>query len=278
MNFVSVEGATVSDAWCRATKALWDLPKRKAVHTVVRIADPVAVVDSAWLRLDELLSQRGEHSITTVANTIFPAELARTSSDHDHLVARYRRLYPDLKRALPANRRGTYFGRLVAYPPDARPVDQLGAVIARLSAERVLAGPKSARYEAAIAHPADVTADDLDGVQDVGGQLDDCTAAAGIYQPGVDNNPMSFPCLSHCSFQLDGRSVHLLAHYRSQYMVARGYGNYVGLGRLLTYVADRAGLSTGHLTVVAGLAQVDGSSRRLKELVSGQQVLIGPGS
>jgi hypothetical protein len=49
-------------------------------------------------------------------------------------------------------------------------------------------------------------------------------------------------------------------------MVQRAYGNYVGLGRLLAYVADQSGLQTGYLTVVAGLAQIEPPTLGLREL------------
>jgi hypothetical protein len=51
-------------------------------------------------------------------------------------------------------------------------------------------------------------------------------------------------------------------------MVKRAYGNYVGLGRLLAYVAEEAGLWTGQLTVVAGLAQIEPPTLGLRELVA----------
>jgi thymidylate synthase len=94
--------------------------------------------------------------------------------------------------------------------------------------------------------------------------------AVGIFEPGQDRNrAMAFPCLSHCSFQLgrDGR-VHALAHYRSQYLLQRAYGNYLGLGRLLDYVATSAGLSTGELTVVAGHIQLEAGVTDVRRLVA----------
>ena len=48
---------------------------------------------------------------------------------------------------------------------------------------------------------------------------------------------MGFPCLSFCSFQLDGDTLHMIAQYRYQYLIERGYGNYLGLGQLLGYVS-----------------------------------------
>lgn len=57
---------------------------------------------------------------------------------------------------------------------------------------------------------------------------------------------MGFPCLSHCAFQIDTDGhVHLLATYRSQFLVERGYGNYLGLGRLLAHVARHTGCRSG---------------------------------
>jgi hypothetical protein len=44
-------------------------------------------------------------------------------------------------------------------------------------------------------------------------------------------------------------------------MVERAYGNYVGLGRLLSYVAGQVGQRCGRLTVTAGYAQLDRRSQ-----------------
>ena len=68
---------------------------------------------------------------------------------------------------------------------------------------------------------------------------------------------MDFPCLSFCSFQLDHDRLHLTAHYRSQYLLQRGYGNYLGLARLQAYVAAVVGIQPGQLLVVAGLAHAE---------------------
>lgn len=149
-------------------------------------------------------------------------------------------MYPLLKKRYDKNVRGTYFGRLIQYPTTKGPFDQIGAVIARIAIERKAPRPKQARYEATLGTP------------------DDLAVNVPVYVPGKDNNAMAFPCLSHCSFQIDteGR-VHLLATYRSQYMVERGYGNYLGLGRLLAYVGGKAGLQVGQLTVMTGLTHLE---------------------
>ncbi len=240
---ITVEADDLSTAWLRAATRLERAPKRKSAHTVVRIADPVAERPDVRAAMDELLAHPQYpkyQSAETVANTIFPAAIARSSRNHAELVERYVRMYPLLMHRYDKNDRGTYFGRLVQYPTAKGPFDQIGAVISRIAIERKSPRPKQARYEATLGVP------------------DDLAVNTPIYVPGTDNSPMAFPCLSHCSFQIDteGR-VHLLATYRSQYMVERGYGNYLGLGRLLAYVGEKAGLQVGHLTVVTGLAHLE---------------------
>jgi hypothetical protein len=63
------------------------------------------------------------------------------------------------------------------------------------------------------------------------------------------------PELEHVKYQ--PRSV------RYEYLIERGYGNYLGLSQLQCYVAEQVGLSVGQLTVVAVRAQVDDGRRRL---------------
>ncbi|WBB94469.1 hypothetical protein [Verrucosispora sp. WMMC514] len=237
---ISVEASNVSTAWLSVAGRLDGEPKRKAIHTVVRIVDPVAETSSVREAMDALLAAKDLPSVDTVANTIFPAAIASSSRDHAELVQRYVRMYPLLQKRFPQNRRGTYFHRLIQYPGSDGPFDQIGAVISRIRTERDGGNPKQARYETALA------------------VADDAAANVPVYIPGRDNNAMAFPCLSHCSFQLDteGR-VHLLATYRSQYLVQRGYGNYLALGQLLAHVAEQTGLQVGHLTVVAGRAHLE---------------------
>jgi thymidylate synthase len=247
MDTFTVSGPDISTAWIRACKALDQPPNRRGYHTVVRIADPIADDPRVRFELDRILESKNKQSVRTVANTIFPAALARAAKDHDALVARYKKLFPSLKRLHQGNRLGTYFDRLINYPGPGGSTDQIALIIGRLRQQLETRGPMTACYEANLVDPAS----DHDG--------EAFTVSAPVRVPGVDNNIMQFPCLSHCSFQLDreGR-LHLTALYRSQYMIERAYGNYVGLGELLAYIAHNSRLQVGGLTVVAGYAQLDG--------------------
>jgi hypothetical protein len=233
-------------------------------HLVTCIDDPVSETPRIREAVDALLGDLDLSTVKTVANTIFPAEMAARSQDHADLAARYSRVYPVLRRLHPGNRLGTYFGRIVAHPALGGEHDQLGELIRRLNTELRTRGPKSARYEMNISGPGDPVGPAPSS------RLEDAVDAGPvhIYAVGRDTSPMGFPCLSFCSFQLDGDLLHLVAHYRYQYLVQRGYGNYLGLGQLLGYVSAITGLRPGQLMIVAGIAAVDAPRYRIAQVLT----------
>ncbi|MER7978315.1 hypothetical protein [Streptomyces sp. NPDC095817] len=259
MHSFTVAERDVTQAWVTACNKLdrKDNPGRTGLHTVVRIAEPTR--DDAVFRaeLDRLRIAQGLWPLETVASTLFPMSLAARSASPGDLSDRYRRMYPMIKR-YPGNHRGTYFGRLVSYPAaSGSGVDQLGSVISRLQTQA--AGSKiAAAYEIDLAATADTDIEEASG------------ADLLVHTAGKDNGYIGFPCLSHISLQLDrDRRVHAAALYRSHFMFERAYGNYLGLGRLLAYIADQAKLACGTLTVVAGHARLDGPITQLRPLLTG---------
>jgi hypothetical protein len=267
MHTITVDAPDTSRAWLEACTRLSEVPGKKAFHTVVRIARPLQEDPHLRAELDRLRAARTKeplYPIDTVVNTLFPAALAATCTTHDELTGRYRALYPRLQE-IRRNARGTYFGRLISYPgtPEKpQPVDQLARVIRRLDKLRTSA-KWSAVYEAGTAH----VADDADGECDEPPQ-----GAAGpeavIRAASIDTQTLDFPCLSHCSFQLDSTTdtVHLAAYYRSHYMFDRAYGNYLALGHLCAWVARHASLAPGTVSVMAGCARLDCTKSELGAL------------
>ncbi|WP_329130410.1 hypothetical protein [Streptomyces sp. NBC_00670] len=256
MHTFAVTERDVTQAWVAACNKLdrKNNPDRTGLHTVVRIADPTSDDPVFRAELDRLRTARGLWPLETVASTLFPAALAARCDGPEELARRYRQMYPVIKR-YPGNHRGTYFGRLVSYPAASKSgVDQLGTVIGRLRAQA--AGTKiAAAYEIDIAAAADA--------EEAGAEL-------LVHTAGKDNSYIGFPCLSHISLQLDrDRRVHAAVLYRSHFMFERAYGNYLGLGRLLAYIAAQAGLGCGSLTVVAGHARLDGPLTQLRPLLTG---------
>jgi hypothetical protein len=253
---VNMGAKDLSSAWLRTLKAVRALPDGHAFHSVTRIADPTVENPRIRTAADALLAQRDLDPVVTVANTIFPAGMAATSATPAALVKRYRAALPTLRQLHHDNQRGTYFGRIVAYDAPSGPVDQLDNLIRKLRSERSNRSPKTARYEIGLDEPNDGT----DTALESGGVVQ-------VYAPGRDNAIMGFPCLSFLSFQLDGDRLHLVGQYRSQRLVQRGYGNYLGLAGLQAYVAEQVGLVAGELMIMAGRVEADITKRRLKELV-----------
>lgn len=257
-----VEADSISDAWLGAARRLAEMPGHAAVHLVVRIAQPLIEDPGVRSELDRVLLARGKQSTSTVANTLFPASLADRYGEPADLAEHYRsNVLPRLRRlARPKNAKGTYFGRLVAYPQAGGDFsDQLTATVDKLRRERTLPGPLSSCYELAVHAPGqdDEPAEtDTPAAEDAHGTAS--AAAVLTYNGHRDSSArMGFPCLSLISFHLDGSALHLAAHYRNQHFFERAYGNYLGLGRLLGYVATAAGLLPGELLVIAGHARLE---------------------
>lgn len=262
-----VYGATVSEAWLNAVQAVDAAPERRLFHLVTRVSDPVAEEPRIRAAADALLRDRDLDPVETVANTIFPAQLAAAASGPDELAERYRRIYPTLRRLHKNNQKGIYFGRIVAYPSAGGEVDQLAELIRRLRTELRTPGPKSARYEMNVSGAGDSTESHETCSAP---ELTDATSVS-VYAADRDTSAMAFPCLSFCSFQLAGDTLHMVAQYRYQYLIQRGYGNYLGLGQLLGYVCSTVGLKPGELMVVAGVAAADAPRYQVARLTASAQ-------
>lgn len=248
MSLLAQDPVDLARAWLDTILAVSAQPQSKALHVIT----PINSVESdGEVRIHraagDLLEQLGLPPVSTVANTIFPQAMAQQTPDIAELTDRYLKVLPDLKRLDSHNRRGTYFSRLIAYPAASGPVNQIERVITNLRTELASDAPMSARYETSLQVP-DGQHPDSPATQDV---------AAPVQDPGRDNHPRGFPCLSFLSFQHDKTHLHAVAHYRYQYLMQRGLGNYLGIARLMRYIAGHTGLQPGALTVIAGRAAAD---------------------
>jgi thymidylate synthase len=236
-----VMAGTLSEAWLDAVRLVFAVPSKKVVHLVIRITAPnledVAVRYAAQQLIDSWNaahpnSGTGMEHIETTRNTIFPASFASRTNGPEDLASYYRqRLTKDGLLGFTHNARGTYFGRIVAYPrgDGEQTADQLSDTVRKLREELSHRSSKSSRYE------------------------------ISIYNERLDRSPMSFPCLAHLSLHLHDRRLHLQAVYRNEYLVGRAYGNFLGLAQLQSYIAGAVGLDVGELMVTAGHAELDGT-------------------
>ncbi len=254
-----VAADNLSEGWLGGVRRVYSVPSRKVVHLVIRILRPDVEVprirDGAQWLIDTWNAGREErdqkYDIDTTRNTIFPAAWALRNPEPQDLAAYYRDRYTrDGLLAFRNNERGTYFGRIVAYPrgEGQPPGDQLTETVRKLREEIAGGRPKSSRYE------------------------------INVYCESLDTAPMSFPCLAHLSVHLHEHRLHMQAIYRNEYLVGRAYGNYLGLAALQRYMAGATGTQVGELMVTIGHAELDGSKTAVGDLLPrlGATVAAGP--
>jgi thymidylate synthase len=92
-----------------------------------------------------------------------------------------------------------------------------------------------------------------------------------IYDPARDAGKVSNrQCLSFLSFKLTcNKELLLTVMYRNHAYVARGLGNFLGLGRLQAFVAAQSGAKLGSLTCISTHAEIDASKKTHNGVVQG---------
>lgn len=258
---IYVRGADIGTGWLNAFRVLEE--GGEAVNLAVDIEDPLmedlgvrGAIESelATLKRTHPSTHGGVQSMHTVANTIFPISLYRPGSGDasERFIANA--LRSEGNRGHARQRQwGSYLGRLVAYPArDGASTNQLQIALGRL------ASPGSAWsdvYEMPIAVPE----------RDDGSMDWDLAATAGIVLQADSRTDARFrggPCLAHISLTLVRGELSMMALYRRHSYVTRAYGNFLGLARLLAFLARESGHGVGNLLVVTGHGVVDAPNRR----------------
>lgn len=128
-----VTSERISDAWVQALGKVNSSQGGTATHLMVVVSAPDLGVDPVVTEVvNRALVTNGSHSVSTVANTLFPAALyndpgfawspglppdaeATLDSAATELYEAYLEALPALRR-VPANRSGTYFSRMISWP------------------------------------------------------------------------------------------------------------------------------------------------------------------
>ena len=272
-----VTGTDIGSAWLAAFRAL-DARKGSIVNLAVDITTPMtedvgvrhAVEDALVGLRDTHRGFAGVQSMHTVANTVFPISLYRP--DTEGAASRFiaNALKGEQNRRHATHRRwGTYLGRLVAYPArDGTATNQLAINLERLSGKD---RQWSDLYEVPITSP-DGDHDDADW-EDLGVNPSATVGAVLHGDTRLDSLRRGGPCLAHISLTLEDGVVSMLALYRRHSYVTRAYGNFLGLSRLLYFMAHESGHDVGNLLVVTGHATVDAPGRA--ELLAAAEVAAG---
>jgi len=269
-----VQRENLAEAWLAAMELVLERGG-KSFHLDVAFPARYDEGTAPWEELDAFLVEHKAWELNTVANTIFPAELYYPHLGNraaEQLYENYEISMRVHQRVGRANDKETYFNRLVSYPVATGSTEKLGKKgkmlkadgswnqlafqIERLRRQRKR-GKRRNSYEIGVSHL-------VDGEMRVQAPLHDITMG-------------SFPCLSHISLTLVEDRVNLNATYRNQYLVTRGFGNYVGLTRLTRFIAQECGAEPGEVQVIAtgADAELGFGKRKIKGLVARCKESIG---
>jgi hypothetical protein len=226
-------------AWLEGAEYLRSCDSHRDYNLILNISKPMQLLaddKTIYDTVDTFLRDRGDTSLSTVINTIFPAtRYARKGSavmdDYDHL-------WPIINKR-PCVTWGTYARRMMHRVNHDGSVERpLLTIIDKLKKQAKCGAPKHAAYELGV---VDVFAD------------------IPVYDSEKDEGPiMGMPCLSHLSFKLlDDRSLMLTAFYRSHYYVERAFGNLLGLAWLQHFVAKEANIQSANLVCISSMAQLE---------------------
>ncbi len=240
-----IDKENLSHAWAEAFLHIIDNPGKEISPLVVSITGfndgiPNEDIDIRQ-SLDKCLADNGEQKIHTVANTIFPDSLWRRSKyQRNELFERYLKFLPRakaIKHCKQKNRRGLYFERLIAFGSGPCDGNQLEYII---SEYRVRPGVRRSMFQ------------------------------ASIFDPGRDHvrsAQLPFPCLQHVSFVPQVENLTLNAFYATQQIFNKAYGNYLGLCRLGSFMAQEMELTFSRMNCFIGVAKLDNITKTSDTLI-----------
>ena len=246
---IYIAGDTAAEVWIKVMEYLLSVDG-KCYHMVASIARPAEERKEFTHVVDALAEETRTKSTMENANALWPRMMALPGQDVGTTIRRIKEFaVPLIKEANPQHA-DSYIERIVAWRSrdGGEPVPQLETLINRMRKEKNNPAPKSSSYE------------------------------MPIFSPGLDAGYMGFPCLSHLSFKLDSpaTSIHLTALYRNHHFITHGYGNYIGLGRLMQFVAGQVGYKVGELLVVSTHADAElqfGRNRIRRRLAESKAIL-----
>lgn len=230
-----IQSSNISEAWGRVFMEAMNGTPRTRTPVVLSLAGFSGELpdEDAGIRLavDEALRQCEKNTVTVSGMTIFPYSLwhnrGRPPWGNFHPLC-VKKFFPRLKACDARNRLGTYFERMMNFTglrgSQGKTVDQLGFIIELLKNSR--RWPRQSALQLSCFDPAkDHTGQPVRG----------------------------FPCLQQVGLSHDGdKRIAVHAFYPTQYIFDRGYGNYLGLCHLGSYIAHQTGLQFARLNCYIG--------------------------
>lgn len=221
-------------AWQHGCRLL--LNENETFNLVTVVADPVHCEDS-WFREYSPKSVKPEiQSLSDVVTTIFPYKFFGRGYSRAQFYERYKERHERARKIHRGTRTswGTYFQRMIAF--GEKQENQLDDAI-----EGVRSWTRN--HKAAIV--IHTSSADTDSVRKHTGN----------------------PCLQYVELLCpDADTISLLAVYRNHDFFGKVFGNFIGLGQLLSFICQETGRNPGSLVCHSAHAYAESSKTQLKGL------------
>lgn len=240
----NIAGRTLSETWVRACRYVYD--HGCAALNVGLVVAPEAEEDLNIRRiLDGELNKlhSGHYSwVRKVADTILPIALYNplptdTPGEARHHFYRMQTLKREFL-ARDRRLRPTYIDRFVSWPIGSRkkpaPLNQLE--------ENVIRPLLRAKENQNCMELSTLPIEEPLNLR--------------VHEPSRDTRSRGGPCLSHISFTLMDKALHMTAMYRNHFYVTKAYGNLVGLRDLQRFVCQETNFKMGELLCVSSHADL----------------------
>lgn len=215
-----IREVNVSMAWMKAKDYILEQPGYRCNSLVVFIENPLETDAIIHEQYDFYCETAGITKPNKVSATIFPKRVYEIlGCNRKKLYEKYPRIHKVLKRKW-----GSYFGQMINWKDNETSLNQIEEIINMINErDNIL----RAAYTIQIVDP---------------------TKHLG-WTRGA-------PCLNQVLIQLENnpRKISLLAIYRNHDFGVKAYGNYIGLGHLLEFLACQTNFDVGTVTCVSSHA------------------------
>jgi thymidylate synthase len=227
-----IQGGNVADAWQRGCELIIQTPDHIVRNLITEVENPT-YTNRDWFTRFDPKSGGADDRLSVVAKVLFPETSMRSGENR---LAYYQRWATILERARRSGRLhsswgGTYFQRLLSIGGSDNQIE---------NAIRVLRGWRNRSETAIVAH---------------------------LSNPAIDGlRPRGSPCLQFIEILWRPNAIlDLVAVYRNHDYLNKTLWNFIGLGRLLSFIAMESGKRPGRLVCHSVRAYTDsvGKLRRL---------------
>ncbi|MCW9708845.1 hypothetical protein [Fodinibius salsisoli] len=231
----------LSIAWFKAFKHINKYGRTSPL--IIRIKDipkDISNLEDSSVRdiFDDFLNRKGQSSINTVANTIFPWSLWNPKKERKVLYKRHFRITPSIKSCNP-NKFGHYFRRMIGFNTSYNDTKYSDDFINQI--EHVIDTYRSGTHR----HSA---------------------LQIGIFDPDRDHSKSrqkGFPCLHQIAINSHGPNgkdgLGITGFYAKQLILKKAYGNYLGLCRLGYFLARELNMDFVQMNCVISEADINKS-------------------